>query len=79
MALALFMNKKGSTRKARVRQIQKPVSKLIHNVSKCCQMEETVCLPLPAANKIKAGGPGFYSWWLHWVIYIYFFLFYLNY
>ena len=46
MALALFMNKKGSTREARVRQPQKPVSKLIHNVSKCYQMEETVCLPL---------------------------------
>ena len=45
MALALFMNKKGSTREARVRQPQKPVSKLIHNVSKCYQMEEAVCLP----------------------------------
>ena len=67
MALALFINENSGTREARVRQPRKTVSKLIHNISKCYQTEETVCSPYylqlkqEALDSIPSGCPGIFS------------------
>ena len=46
--LALFVNENGNTGISSQGQNASEASKLIHNVSKCYQTEETVCSPFHA-------------------------------